>query len=91
MEILNYRDVIGKPSVIGEFDVYIPALQITLFNLKVICTKKGHKFVAAPCYGKDYAGTKKFYPYWSFSEEKKKLFDEEIMRLLKPILDRNPF
>lgn len=91
MEILNYRDVIDKPSVIGEFDVYIPALQMTLYNLKVVRTKKGHTFAAAPCYGKDYAGTKKFYPYWDFSEEKKKQFYEELMRLLKPILDRQPF
>lgn len=91
MEILNYRDVIDKPSVIAEFDVYIPALHLTLYNLKLIRTKKGHTFPAAPCYGKDLGGKKQFYPYWSFSDEKKKQFDEELMRLLKPFTERKLF
>lgn len=89
MEILNYRDVVDKPNVIGEFDVYLPGMQLTLFRMKVVRTKTGKTFSNAPSYMVEVAGAKKFYPYYSFSEEKQREFNEKIMELLKPFLERS--
>lgn len=83
MEILNYRDVIDKPSVIGEFDLYIPEWQMTIFNFKAIRTKKGAIFAAAPSYSRDHDGAKKFYPIISFSKERQERFDAKVRELLE--------
>ena len=84
MEILNWRDVIGKPSVIGEFDLYIAEWQMTIFNFKAIRTKKGSVFGAPPAYSKDHDGAKKFYPYISFSKERQEKFNAAVNALLTP-------
>lgn len=86
MEILNWRDVVGKPSVVGEFDLYIPEWQLTIFNFKAIRTKKGNCFAAAPAYAKDHDGTKKFYPYFSFSKERQEKFNQAVNELLTPYI-----
>lgn len=83
MQIHNYRDVIDKPSVLGEFDVYLPALQMTIHNCRVIRTKKGTWFATLPSYSRDIAGVKKFYPYVSFSPERQIDFNKQLKDLLQ--------
>ena len=86
MKILNFQDVIGNPSVVCEFDVYLDA-GITFHRCKLICTKKGAKYVSLPNYCiKSDDGTKKFYPYISFSENKGKEFQTKVMQELEPFL-----
>lgn len=82
MEILNWRDVIGKPSIIGEFDLYIPEWQMTLYNFKAIRSKKGSIFAAPPSYSRDHDGAKKYYPYFTFSPERQEAFNKSINNLL---------
>lgn len=87
MEILNYQDLIDHPNVIAQFDVYLPALQMTICRLKVIKTKKGHMFINIPSWCEKLDdGTKKFHPYIMFSEEKGKEFQIEVKALLKDFL-----
>lgn len=91
MEILNWRDVIGKNSVVGEFDLYIPEWQMTIFNFKAIRTKKGAHFAAPPAYMKDHDGAKKFYPYFTFSKERQERFDKAVNALLEPYIKNVSF
>lgn len=83
MQIHNYRDVIDKPSVIGEFDLYLPALQMTIYNCRVIRSKKGNWFANLPSYSKEIDGVRKFYPYVSFSSERQLEFNRQLKELLK--------
>jgi len=87
MEILNWRDIVGKPSVAGEFDLYVPEWQMTIFNLKAIRTKKGTCFAALPAFAKEQDdGTKKFFPYISFSKERQDKFNATVNGLLTPFI-----
>lgn len=86
MEILNFRPVLGKGSLVAEFDLWIPRQKMTIFNFKVIRTKKGAFFAGRPSYMKDYGGTKKFFPYFSFEESLDKEFDRQVKEALDPFL-----
>lgn len=87
MEIFNYQDLIDNPNVIAQFDVYIPALQMTICRFKVIKTNKGQMFINIPSWcEKLQDGTRKFHPYIMFSEEKGKEFQKEVKVLLKNFL-----
>jgi len=89
LEILNFRDTIDRPNILAEFDIYIASIHLTLFKMKLVKTKTGKIFPNAPAYMVEVAGAKKFFPYYSFSEEKQREFNEKIMELLKPFLERS--
>ena len=83
MEILNYQDEIGG-NTLGIFDVYIPAIGLTLHRFKVIARKKGGWFVSIPSYCVDKSGEKKFFQYMTFSKERESDFMKAVTELLKP-------
>lgn len=87
MEILNYRDVIDKPNVIGEFDVYLPDEKITIFNCQVIRTKSGKVFPNWPKYGKKIADKWQFWPLITFTDEKQKLYDDLMKAKVNEIVN----
>lgn len=87
MEILNYRDVIDKPNVIGEFDVYLPDEKITVFNCQVIRAKSGKIFPTWPKYGKKIADQWKFWPLITFSPEKQTFYDDFMKQKIAEIID----
>lgn len=87
MQILNYSDVIGKPSVIGEFDLYFVSWEMTLSKLKVMRSKKGHLFVSFPAWCEKFEdGTKKFHPYITFSDKKGADFQKAVKELLRDFI-----
>lgn len=99
MQILNYRDVIGKPNTIGEFDLYCPGMNIslasggflivdmTIAHLKVMRSKKGHLFVTFPSKSEKLDdGTFKFHPHISLPEKSNNEFQREVKELLKPFI-----
>lgn len=87
MQIINYTDTIGHPSVIGEFDLYFPAWEMTLSKLRVIRTKKGGLFVTFPSWCEKFEdGSKKFHPYISFSDKKSGDFQKAVKILLNDFL-----
>ena len=86
MEILNYRDVIDKPNVIGEFDVYLPDEKITVYNCRVIRSKNGKLFTNWPQYGKKIGDAWKFYSLITFSDEKQKGYDDQMRALITSLV-----
>lgn len=85
-EILNYKDVMGNPSIIGEFDLYMPTSNMTFHKLKVIRTKKGATFIGLPTWCEKLDdGTKKYHPYISFSQQKSEAFQKMVIDKLKEI------
>lgn len=88
MEILNYREQPIGSKFLAFFDIYLPALQLTLRNLKLIKSAKGHYFVAFPSFCEDFnASQKKFVPYMEFSKEKA----QEFQTKCKELLEEYPF
>ncbi len=84
MEILNYKDVPGNPSIKGEFDLYMPTSNMTFHKLKVIETKKGATFIGMPTWCEKLDdGTKKYHPYISFSKQKSESFQKAVIDKLK--------
>lgn len=87
MEIRNFTVAItDSGSTLAEFDVYIEKQKLTLFNFRVIRTKKGKTFAVRPSYGRDYNGTKKYYPYMQFEGELDKEFDRQLQKAVEPYL-----
>ena len=85
MQILNYADVPGNPSIVGTFDLYFAGWEMTWVELKLIRTKKGGYFVGLPTKSKkkddggfDYVALIKF------SDKKSKDFQKGVVELLKP-------
>lgn len=92
MRIENYREQNPASNIIAFFDIYFDKMGMTLHNLKIIRSKKGNTFIAYPSYGvEDEMGQKKFFPYFSFSEERKRDFEAKVYELLSPFRtnDRN--
>jgi len=84
MKIENYREAGPSDKYIAKFDLYIPALQMTLHELKLIRSTKGHNFIAMPSFSKeDEFGKKSWFPFIEFSKEKKVEFEKQVMELLK--------
>lgn len=52
MEISNWRTGEAGKSIIGEFTLRIPALGMTIHEMKAFRSKKGHLYVKFPSKGK---------------------------------------
>lgn len=88
MKVENFREELGIGSVFATFDLYVPALKMTIHNMKIIKTKNGKKFPAMPTYCMtDSNGQKNFLPVISFSPEKKTEFMNSLYDLLKPYVN----
>lgn len=87
MEITNYREQSSGAKFIAYFDVYFPALQLTLRNLKLIKSSKGHYFIGFPAFLEDPAAReKKFIPYMEFSKDRGQEFQKKCKELLEDMM-----
>ncbi len=87
MQILNFKDVIGKPNVLGEFDVYFPEKGATFHMLKIVRTKKGGLMINFPAKcEKTEDGKYIFHPYITLAKHKFEEFQKQVIELLKPFL-----
>lgn len=82
MEILNVNNP-HQPPIICSFSVYIPAIHMTIHNMRLIKTKKGHTMVTYPSYSKEVAGERQWFKYIELSEEKRKEFEAKIFMWFK--------
>ena len=84
MKVESFRDGSPADKFVAIFDVYIPALQMTLANLKLLRSKNNKLFIAFPSYcTEDEMGQKKWTPYIQFSREKKFEFEKAVMEELQ--------
>lgn len=91
MEIQNWNDVIGKPSIIAEFDLYVPEWQMTIKTMKVVRSKNGKCFATLPSYSKEVDGVRKYFPIIVFSLERQQKFNEAVQKLLDPYLNKGSY
>lgn len=83
MNIENYREQSPVGPVLAIFDVYVPTMGLTFKNLKLVKSKKGTTFINYPSYSEeDEMGQKKWFPYVSFSPERKKEFETKLRKEL---------
>jgi hypothetical protein len=88
MEILNYEECSGG-STLATFSIYWgPQFGMTFHKWKLIQTKSGSLFVAAPSFSKDtdLMGKKEWFPFIEFSKEKGTDFQKKVLELLQPFL-----
>jgi hypothetical protein len=83
MEILNYRDETNG-NTLGSFDIFIPAIGLTLHRFKVIARRKGGWFFTAPSFCQEIEGEKKFFPYMTFNQQRNEDFTKLVTELLQP-------
>ncbi len=87
MKIENYREVVPGHPVVAEFDLYLPSIQMTIHNCKIVRSKKGHLFYTFPSYQKVHDdGRKTYHPVITFSLEKKEQFDKVLYEELEPFI-----
>ncbi len=87
MQILNFKDITGKPNTVAEFDVYVPEREITFNMMKLIRTKKGALMVSFPCRcEKTDDGKYIFHPYVTLAKRKHDEFQKEVLELVKAFL-----
>lgn len=90
MRIENYREQPVKGSVVAMFDVYLDKIGLSLRNLKLVNSKKGHRFIAYPSFAIEHPGEeKKWTPYFAFSEERKKEFEAKLLQELTVFAKQN--
>lgn len=84
VEIENYRQQPIGGTVQAIFDIWLPNIKLRFRNWKLIQTKKGHKFVAAPAFAVDgIEGKKDFIPYVEFEKERAADFNKTVLEKLK--------
>lgn len=95
MQVLNFQDVIGKGSVIAEFDLYCPCVHIplqdgtflqmdlTFKHMKLMRTKKGHLFIGFPSKAEKLDGGKfQFIPHIDIGMRSREDFQDKVKKLL---------
>jgi hypothetical protein len=89
IEILNYRDVLGKPSVMGEFTIEIRngsnvKRYQKIHRCRLVRTKKGYPMITLPSYSeKTDSGEFKFFPTIEFDEETDKTIKKNALEEVK--------
>lgn len=88
MEIHNYREQAPGGWFVGLFDVYLPKVQLTFKNLKLCVSKQGKHFIGYPSFSEesDIDGKKKWIPFFEFSQERKKEFENGVMEAIGPFV-----
>jgi len=91
MEILNYDEQPAGGSIAALFDIYIPAMDITLHRWKAIRDKKNGGFFFGPPSGyKEEQGKKSYPPYVTIGEKRRSDFMKALHDLLRPLLASCP-
>jgi hypothetical protein len=79
MEIKNFRKLPEDNPNFALFDVYIPALELTLRNFRLRRGKKGGWYINSA----NFKDGNEWVPYIAFSSEKFKDFSQKCHELLK--------
>lgn len=87
MNVENYQEELPGGFIVATFDVYLEGMKLTLRKLKLCVSKKGNHFIGYPnfCVEK-VPGDKKWIPYFDFSAEKKKEFENAVWDELMPLI-----
>lgn len=89
MKIENYRDSLQGSKEIARFDVSLDKIGITLHEFRIVKKKDGSGwFIAAPSFCHDLTGTKRWLPYFSFTEARKKEFYDKLHEMVKEIMEQ---
>ena len=84
MEIKNFQHFSNSNSVLATFDIYLPALKMTIHNVKIVKSKSGKQFYSIPSYPyTTESGEKKYQPVVSFSKEKQTDFYHALKKELQ--------
>lgn len=88
MKIENWKDAPQDAKFIASFDVYLPNSTMTLRNLKLAIAKTGRHYFQWPSFCvEDGMGNKKWVPYYEFSQEKKREFEEKLKQEIIPLMN----
>lgn len=87
MEIKNWREQSTIGPVLAIFDVYFPKTTEVKRNIKYMLSKKGSNYFSFPSFSEeDDQGNKKWYPYYSYSEERQKDFINALYEAISPFV-----
>lgn len=84
MKITNYEEQPAGGYCIGIFDVYLENMQLTFRKMKICVNKSGTHFLGYPSIpaADDGTGNKVWIPFYEFSNEKKREFEERLFQEL---------
>jgi hypothetical protein len=83
MRIENYRPQENNANEVARFDVFLDKAGIVLHEFRVVKKKEGGWFVSPPNFSSEIEGVKKWLPYVSITEQRKKDFFDKIHELVK--------
>lgn len=88
MKIENYREQGPGSYFVALFDVYLDKAHLRLRNMKLCVSKKGIHFLGYPSFGVEGEDKEKkqWTPYFEFSDEKKKDFEDTVFEELGPFV-----
>lgn len=86
MEIRNFRAV-DHQTIKANFNIYIEKWDLYLNKMTLINTGTA-KFVSSPSEKYEKDGETKYFPYFAFGKDSSKKFQEKVMELLKPHLEK---
>jgi len=86
MKIQNYEEQPSGGYCIGIFDVYLENMHLTFRKMKICVNKSGTHFLGYPSMPDPHSemegGQKVWIPFYEFSSEKKKEFEEKVFEQL---------
>lgn len=83
MRVENYKLEASSSNEIARFDVYLDKMGIILHQFRVVKKKDHGWFISPPNYSIEENGVKKWHPYVTFSEQRKKEFYDMLHDLVK--------
>lgn len=87
MDILNLVEEPKGKATIATFTVYIPALQLSIHQMRLVKTKNGNLMVSFPSKAnKQPDGSFQFTPYLEMGKDRWKDFQEQCLKVIKPSL-----
>lgn len=89
IEIQNFKGGPNGSKIYAYFDVFLPKIQLTLRNFRILKKKDGSGFITAPSFKKDFeTGKDAWLPFFSFNQERQKQFMDELYELLKGEMEK---
>ena len=88
MKIENYEEQPAGGYCLGIFDVYLENMHLTFRKMKICISKQGTHFLGYPSMPApdDGSGNKVWIPFYEFSSEKKKEFEDKVYQELGTII-----
>ena len=92
MRIADWKDGAQGTNIIGEFCLFDDKTGFFMNFLKIIRSKKGSLFLAMPNKGiKDEMGQTTWVPYYGYSEQRSRSFQEKVLELAKPFTEKKNY